>query len=109
MDKQLPNCPKCGTQLVIRTGKFGRFLCCPESKPGDNHGTVSLDQPAPKVTGQTIYNARYHSASDANLDQLVQRQMASFGVLMTDLDRFVEGGPETADYDEEHWTNMRPY
>jgi ssDNA-binding Zn-finger/Zn-ribbon topoisomerase 1 len=34
-------CKKCGVNMVIRTGKYGRFLACPSSNPSDNHGTYS--------------------------------------------------------------------
>ena len=36
------NCPKCGKQLVVRTGKFGKFLAC-SGFPDCKH-TEPLDQ-----------------------------------------------------------------
>lgn len=41
----LSNCPKCGADLIVRTGRYGPFKCCPNSRPGDNHFTEST---APK-------------------------------------------------------------
>lgn len=34
-------CPKpgCGARLVVRSSKNGKFVCCPKSYKGNNHGT----------------------------------------------------------------------
>jgi len=100
-------CAKCKAGLVTRQGRFGPFLACPNSRPGDNHGTASVP------TGQRAYEAAYHAAfvpRPPDLDQLVQQGvMALGGGRMSDLDLFVEGGPETGDYEDDHWTNVRPY
>lgn len=99
-------CTKCKTEMVERSGKFGKFLCCPKSNPTDNHGTISLETRA--VTGQDTYN---HSSvlSKDSLDMQIHRQMMGFGVRMTDLDLFVEGGPEAAQDEDDHWMNTRLY
>lgn len=32
-------CPKCQTRLIVRSGSRGKFIACPKSNKGDNHGT----------------------------------------------------------------------
>jgi hypothetical protein len=91
-------CNKCKTEMVTRNGKFGAFYACPKSNPSDNHGTVSA--------GQKAYSFVYHSD---DLDTHIHRQMMNFGVRMTDLDLFVEGGYEASLDDDNHWMNTRPY
>jgi ssDNA-binding Zn-finger/Zn-ribbon topoisomerase 1 len=39
MDK----CKKCGEGMIVRSGRFGEFLACPNSRKGDNHGTQSVE------------------------------------------------------------------
>lgn len=97
-------CAKCGTDAIIRTGKFGRFWCCPNSTPEDNHGTKTI---AERLELATIASG----TETTDLDLAVQIQMASFGVILNDLDLFIEGDPGNADIDEDpdHWSNMRPY
>ncbi len=53
VDKQ---CPKCGKQLVIRTGKFGKFLACsgfPECKHTEPIEEI-IDAKCPKDEGQIV-------------------------------------------------------
>jgi len=96
-------CAKCGAPAVVRKGRFGAFWCCPNSQPGDNHGTRAVIR-APLDIGDA---APY---PNPDLELLVRTKMvAQFGVHMSDLDRFVEGAPEDADWDEDHWSNVRPY
>lgn len=84
--------------MIIRSGKFGEFYCCPRSNPSDNHGTAPISQ-----------RERGHPLGP-NLDQLIQRQMMYFGGgRISDLDLFVEGGEETANDEPDHWMNTRPY
>lgn len=108
-ERRYMKCTKCKTEMVERSGKFGKFLCCPKSNPTDNHGTISLEKRA--VVGQDIYNDRFHSSmfSRDSLDMEIHRQMMGFGVRMTDLDLFIEGGPEAAEDETDHWMNMRDY
>jgi hypothetical protein len=43
-----PNrCPICSTVLVVREGKSGKFICCPKSYKGNNHGTWPFMPEAP--------------------------------------------------------------
>lgn len=99
-------CVKCGAEAIIRNGKFGPFWCCPHSTPYDNHGTRAVD------LSQKLALATIASGTEVtDLDIAVQIEMASFGFIQNDLDRFVEGSPEYAymDDDEDHWSNIRPY
>ena len=95
-------CAKCGSPAVVRRGRFGAFWCCPNSRPGDNHGTRTV------TTEHLPDGASPFPAPD--LELLVRTKMvAQFGVHMSDLDLFVEGAPEDTDWDEDHWSNVRPY
>lgn len=96
-------CIKCKSRLIEREGKFGKFWCCPNSTIGDNHGTFK--------TRQMLYNKLYHDSipPERDLDFLVRKEMMTFGIEMTELDRFIEGGIEAAEDDEDHWMNTRPY
>ena len=41
-------CRKCGVNMLIRAGKYGRFLACPNSNPSDNHGTYTFHPKVPR-------------------------------------------------------------
>jgi hypothetical protein len=104
-------CAKCGEVAVIRNGKHGAFYCCPNSKPGDNHGTrsVEVQQQIEKLAW------RYNDVAPPpvpDLELIVRTKMVSLaGIHMTDTEMFVEGDWRDQDLlgDEEHWSNMRPY
>lgn len=94
-------CSKCDVEMILRNGKFGKFWACPKSNPSDNHGTISV--------GSARFITRGFSPVPASLEIAMEIQMLQFGVRMTDLDRFIEGGVEAADDDPYHWMNERPY
>ena len=35
-------CFICGAEKVVRLGKYGPFWACPNSRPGNSHGTTSV-------------------------------------------------------------------
>lgn len=101
-------CSKCKSDMVIRSGKFGKFFACPKSNPTDNHGTKAfVIKRVIEIIGQKAYNTKYHGESD--LDHIIQTQMMPFIGRMTDLDLFIEGGYDAAMDDENHWMNTREY
>lgn len=106
-------CAKCDADAILRTGKFGEFYCCPNSKPGDNHGTISkpLLEKVREVMAvtQTHDDGSFMQAID--LDFEVRRHAMHLGVEITEMDRFIEGDTEYADDDEDysHWSMIRPY
>lgn len=54
-------CQKCQANMVIRFGKFGEFLACPNSNPTDNHGTVGIAPEANSYeSAQVKYCTSYH-------------------------------------------------
>lgn len=58
---------KCGAELITRSGKFGKFLCCPNSTPSNNHGTVSLaNKPLTAIadSGEFNRNTTIYMASE---------------------------------------------
>ena len=95
-------CPRCQATLVVREGKHGKFICCPNSRPGDNHGTLSI---RPQLELATIAAG----TEETDLDKLIVRGMVNFGFFPTELDRFIEGDPEDNEDDPDHWSNLRPY
>ncbi|MBQ9115953.1 MAG: topoisomerase DNA-binding C4 zinc finger domain-containing protein, partial [Clostridia bacterium] len=52
-------CDKCGSTMIIKNGKFGKFAACPNypecrnTKPLDNTGKPKTDPPEPAPTGLT--------------------------------------------------------
>lgn len=109
-------CPICKTILTHRIGKFGPFDFCK-----NKHGSISVQGTKIVATGN-IFEVLAHQThsltlaqigielGENNLEVLVRRQMASvFGVDMTELDLFVEGGADAAQDEPDHWMNGRPY
>jgi hypothetical protein len=111
------DCPVCNNQMEERNGKFGVFHYC---RP---HGTVSVQGRKVVASGAIkqyldsimARRSQRHALADIDwtempiIDVAVQRQMAAYGMIMTDMDRFCEGGAEAAMDEPDHWMNMRPY
>lgn len=117
-------CPVCKSDVVERSGKFGPFLCCPSSRPGDNHGTFSKQGPLLYFTGplgaklKPRLPPRYDGPPSLSLsEQIDWMTNAMLPGGMTDMDRFLERSDEAAysrnEIDELHcpddWRNQRPY
>lgn len=123
-------CPVCGENFTERQGKFGTFFCCPNSRPGDNHGTISLNplQNKPRKPWKSAAEAydesrkgRKSSSSGklqhTSLEREIQRQMLMFGIRETEMDQFLS--LHSDDYDAmnelgepqypDHWSYTRPY
>ena len=104
--------------MVERNGKFGAFHVCKD------HGTISI-QGGQVVCKGAIFEAvkkqinqlsvkassavQYNGEKPTDLELAVRTQVAALGLYMDDLDLFVEGGPNAADYEPIHWMNLRPY
>lgn len=104
-------CGKCGAEATIRKGPHGAFYCCPNSKPGDNHGTRSVAVQEALALLRDSLPTDGMPMAPADIDFEVRRQCMTFGVEVTELDIFIEGDPHFADIDDDpdHWSNMRPY
>lgn len=106
-------CPICQAKLVERIGKFGPFICCPSSKPGDNHGTFSRQglMRHPHTSTSGWWDQRTLSQL---VDDMTNRLLPGG---MTDMDRFLEPPDDVAysvnEIDElnypDDWRNQRPY
>lgn len=113
-------CPCCKVDMVKRQGKFGEFFYC------NQHGTMSVQGTKIVTTGEINRKLKSFTRKlklcdvgsgfkdDLNLFQQMEQQMLSFGVRLSEIDRFIEG--ETlelmqlnAQDDEDHWLNTRPY
>lgn len=105
------NCPLCKTAMQKRNGKFGPFFYC------QPHGTISLQGKKLHTTGEItskikslVTSKKVTSSCDQkDLEILVRIEMAKFGVLMNDLDLFIEGGAQAAHDEPDHWMNSRPF
>lgn len=123
-------CPKCNTEIVIRNGKFGEFLCCPRG-----HGTFSIQSGMMYFKGEVgtmlknqkideVYSRlqlEYIETGVRNqptLSQLMSAQLARWGWNsggeMEQLAEFAVGNPdEMWDQDEKDdpdmWWNARMY
>lgn len=116
-------CPTCQAELVERVGKFGPFICCPSSKPGDNHGTFSKQGSMLHFTGAIGNLLRPHIPTPGWRDQRTLSQLVDDMTNrllpggMTDMDRFLEPPDDVAcsvnEIDElnypDDWRNQRPY
>lgn len=117
-------CPTCGTELVERLGKFGPFICCPKSKPGENHGTFSRQGSTLYFTGSVgealkpSLPPRYTGPPTLSLRQQIDwmtNNMAPGGTARVDF--LVEPSDDVAlsrnQIDElnypDDWRNQRPY
>lgn len=90
-------CRVCSTNMIKRSGKFGEFLCCPNSTKSNNHGTVSIAQ------ASTITVSKRSTSSNLNVDVEVEKYMASeFSYLMSSTDKFLDLDL----YDDVHWSNF---
>jgi hypothetical protein len=104
-------CVVCKSEMPQRNGKFGTFYFC---KLG--HGTASVQGSKLFVTGAIftkIAEARKGiegmEMEMPDIEVAVSRGMASMGFFMNDMDRFIEGGREAAQDEEDHWMNGRLY
>lgn len=103
-------CVVCKSEMIIRSGKFGEFLCCPKSNPTDNHGTISKSKKASPKASYKFSDREYVKPPEDSLSSMIEKQMMYMGGgILTDLDRFVEGGQEEAEDDDSHWMNTREY
>lgn len=94
---------------------YGPFYYC---KP---HGTISVQGTKVHATGmiaKKLSEASQNSAKvmpysgmsrTVDLDFEIRKQAMLFGVEITELDRFIEGNEVTADREQDHWMNFRPY
>lgn len=130
VNQTLHNCPECKKELVIRTGKFGEFICCPSG-----HGTFSIQNGVmyfKGVVGQMLKQNRIEEVyqqlslqyiesgvrSQPSLSQLMNAQLAAWGWdssnELNQLADYAVGNPtEMWDDDERNnpsaWWNQRPY
>jgi hypothetical protein len=49
------------------------------------------------------------SVENIDLEFETRKQAASFGVDITELDRFIEGDEDAANDEPDHWMSVRPY
>lgn len=104
-------CPSkdCTEEMVHRTGKFGGFWYCRK------HGTISDKGMAiiEKIRESSSASGKIYSYSDnPNNDPLmlqIERQTLEFGVMPTELEKWIVDHPGAADWEEDHWLNSRPY
>lgn len=109
-------CLVCSKELLPISGKFGVFFSC------RGHGTISKQGTKVVATGAMLQSInqnlliskghveQYKQCSKPfDLEQEVRNKMVGFGYYMTDLDLFIEGGDDTANDDQDHWMNLRPY
>lgn len=105
-----PKCPTCQRPMVLRDGRNGEFWACAKSYPGNNHGTYSVEVKVMRIDRAAVRITPYEpSQQPIDLELEVRKQVAAFGMHLTDLDRFVEGDWRDAEWDEDHWSNVRPY
>jgi len=52
---------------------------------------------------------RTTSPNDTDLLFAVKRRTMDFGIELTDLEQWYIDDPDAADYEEDHWMNVRPY
>ena len=98
-------CRVCKATLIQRTGKHGDFWCCPNSKPGANHGTISCRA---GLQLQRLVEGVPLDDPDS-LMTAIERDTQYFVGVMTDLDRFCTDPEPCAMDDEDAWTSVRPY
>ena len=105
-------CPVCNSQMKPCSGKHGDFFSCRD------HGTLSFQ--GPKVfcsgdiykkfsAGLQVKAQGFISVENIDLEFETRKQAASFGVDITELDRFIEGDEDAANDEPDHWMNVRPY
>ena len=110
------HCPVCRTKMQERKGMYGPFYYC---KP---HGTISVQGTKVHATGEIVgFLSRLQRSTRStimpysgmsrtvDLDFEIRKQAMLFGVEITELDRFIEGNEVTADREQDHWMNFRPY
>ena len=106
-------CPVCSASMTHRVGKHGSFFFCKD------HGTASIQGGKLFCTGEIFKKFRaslevessqfISTAKKIDLEFEVRKQAMIFGVDITELDRFIEGGADAASDDDSHWMNVRPY
>lgn len=103
-------CEICGITLVKRVGKFGDFLACPSSRPGDNHGTVSIHNENNEHSSWIVETDRFEHA--------IKSDVHSMGIPfdhLTSLAEFLDDDPKSVPIADEwgepidHWSNDRPW
>lgn len=100
-------CPSCGVDMEPRTGKYGDFFYCL------NHGTIS------KAAFKALLNAEYGPISNCvslpnedTLLEVVKRKGIQVGHHIDDLGQLVDwynDNEQSAEDDDDHWMNIRPY
>lgn len=85
----------CDVEMEHRTGKYGGFWYC------KSHGTFS-----DKRVGMSA-SVGYPAGS--NLMREIKHQTLGFGVDISELESWIVDNEDAADYEEDHWMNMRPY
>lgn len=98
----------CSNEMEHRVGKFGGFWYCPQ------HGTISDKGAAmfKKMQEHTKVQPSAPYLSNPENDPVmlqIERQSLEFGVKATELESWIVDDPDAADYEDEHWMNVRPY
>lgn len=85
-----------------RTGKFGGFWYCKE------HGTISEKEVG--MIGRLALAGIADAASlQDDLLMQIERISLEFGVKASELESWIVDDPDAADYEPDHWHNIRPY
>lgn len=95
--------PKCDKEMQHRTGKYGGFWFCPL------HGTISDKGVKMLLKRPRLALEDVGKTYDANVMREVKRQTLGFGFEPTDIEEWIVDNEDAADYEEDHWMNMRPY
>lgn len=100
-------CPdsSCSNIMEHRNGKFGGFWYCPQ------HGTISdkgiaIIEKLPSLVEVASYS--FSTENDPLMHQ-IHRQTMDFGVRPSELEEWIVDDEGAADYEEDHWMNLRPY
>lgn len=100
-------CPSkdCTVPMVHRYGKFGGFWVCSQ------HGTISDKGMEILQSMDSSHGTLCHSSIERNEPVLleVKKQTLEFGIQPTEIEEWIVDDEAAADYEEDHWMNVRPY
>ena len=63
-------CSKCAATMIIRESKTGKFYACPNSYPGNNHGTITHSQSLEQHRKFREYWIGFTTTDDELIDEL---------------------------------------